>query len=246
MPGHVVIDCFPESAQRYGAGYAVVVVDVIRATTTAVTAAHQGRRVFPAKSTDDAQAIASRLTNPLLVGELGGHMPYGFDMTNSPAQLSARRDTDRPIVLVSSSGIQLLLNAAGCDAVFVACFRNLSAVARLLDGQYERIALLGAGTRGQFRREDQMGCAWIAEKLLQRGYGVGSEQTLACMTQWHGASPDAVRWGRSADYLERTGQREDLDFILKHIDDLDIVPMLKAGELITAGSTITSSRNTGR
>ena len=54
MDRSVVIDCFPESAEKYRDGYAVVVIDVIRATTTATTAVSLGRRVFPAQTTDEA------------------------------------------------------------------------------------------------------------------------------------------------------------------------------------------------
>ena len=113
MSGTVVIDCFPEHAARYRNWDAIVVVDVIRATTTATTAVSLGRRVFPVQTTDEASIVASTLTEPLLVGELGGNMPYGFDITNSPAEVARRTDTHRPMVLVSSSGIQLLLAPFG-------------------------------------------------------------------------------------------------------------------------------------
>src|SRR4051794_2963697 len=111
MNGSVLIDCFPESAERYRDRYAIVVVDVIRATTVATTAVSMGRRVFPAKTTDDASVIAATLKDPLLIGELGGNKPYGFHMTNSPVQVAAMDNVSRPMVMVSTSGTQLLLNS---------------------------------------------------------------------------------------------------------------------------------------
>jgi 2-phosphosulfolactate phosphatase len=242
MKGTVVIDCFPESAERYRDRYVIVVVDVIRATTVATTAVSMGRRVFPAKTTDDACAIAANLSDPLLVGELGGNKPYGFHLTNSPVQVAARVDVLRPMVLVSSSGTQLLLNAVGSEAIYLACFRNFSAVARHIDGRHERIALLGAGTRGQFRREDQMGCAWVAEKLIEAGYRSETQQTSDVVSRWHNVSADEIRGGKSAEYLNRSGQQEDLEFILEHIDDLDTVPSLVNGELISVAGRIESAR----
>ena len=242
MKGTVIIDCFPDSAHRYRDRYAIVVVDVIRATTMATTALSMGRRVFPANTTDDACVIAATLKDSLLVGELGGNKPYGFDMTNSPAQIVARGDVHRPIVLVSTSGIQLLLNAVGSEAIYLACFRNFSAVARHLDGRHERIAVLGAGSRGQFRREDQMGCAWVVEKLIEAGYLSETQQTSDLVTRWHKASAEKIRNGKSAAYLNGSGQQEDLEFILDHIDDLDTVPSLVNGELISASDCIESTR----
>lgn len=241
MDGTVVIDCLPESAERYRDRYAIVVVDVIRATTVATTAVSMGRRVFPAKTTDDASAIAAKLGDPLLVGELGGNKPYGFHLTNSPVQIAARQDVHRPMVLVSSSGTQLLLNAVGSKAIYLACFRNFSAVARHLDGRHDRIAILGAGTRGQFRREDQMGCAWVAEKLLDAGYRSETQQTNDLVARWRNAGVDEIRGGKSAEYLNRSGQLEDLQFVLDHVDDLDTVPTLVNGELIAAAGRIASA-----
>lgn len=231
MKGTVVIDSFPESADRYRDRYAIVAIDVIRATTTATTAISLGRRVFPARTTDEAGRIASTLRDPLMAGELGGNMPFGFDVTNSPARIAERTDVHRPMILISSSGTQLLLNAVGAEAVYIACFRNVSAVARYLAGRHQRIAILGAGTRSQFRREDQMGCAWLAERLVAAGYFPETEATSHFITRWKGKSAEEVRSGRSATYLRQSGQEVDLEFVLGHIDDLLTVPSLLQGEL---------------
>jgi 2-phosphosulfolactate phosphatase len=238
VKGTVVIDCLPESAERYRDRYAIVVVDVIRATTVATTAVSMGRRVFPAKTTDEASVIAATLKEPLLVGELGGNMPYGFDMTNSPVQITARKDVHRPMVLVSSSGTQLMLNAVGSKAIYLACLRNASAVARHIFGRHERVAILGAGSRGQFRREDQMGCAWVAAKLLDAGYRAETERTSELVARWRHARVDELRSGKSAEYLVRSGQQHDLEFVLSHIDDLNTVPSLVGAELVAAATDV--------
>lgn len=241
MEGTVVIDCFPGSAQRYRDRYAIVVIDVIRATTTATTAVSLRRRVFPVQTTDEAFVLASTLEDPILVGELGGNMPYGFDFTNSPVKVAALTDTHRPMILVSSSGTQLLQNAVGSEAVYIACFRNFSAIANYLSGKHQRVAILGAGSRGQFRREDQMGCAWVAETLVKAGYKAETPKTKEIISCWSGASPEEVRGGRSAEYLRRTGQEHDLEFVIQYIDDLNIVPSLVNGELISVSGTVMTS-----
>src|SRR2546425_12887259 len=104
MPPTVVIDCFPESAKKYRFGYAVVAVDVIRATTTAVTAVSLGWRCFPTPSLEAVGPLAARLDNPLLAGEMGGNMPHGFDMTNSPAGMALRAGFPRQIGRASCRG----------------------------------------------------------------------------------------------------------------------------------------------
>src|SRR5947207_7423309 len=104
----VVIDCFPESLVSYRKGYAIVAVDVIRATTLAVTAVALGRRCFPVPSLDAVLRLASTLPDALLAGEIGGEMPPGMHMNNSPAALARRADVARPLIMVSSSGTRLI------------------------------------------------------------------------------------------------------------------------------------------
>ena len=118
MSKTVVIDCFPESARHYSEAYTIVAVDVIRATTTAITSVNLGRRCFAVPNIEAALPLAARLSDPLLVGELGGNMPYGFHLTNSPAQIATRDyDAKRPMILLSSSGTQLIHNAKNAPAL---------------------------------------------------------------------------------------------------------------------------------
>ncbi len=216
----VVIDCFSDTLKNYQ-GHAIVAVDVIRATTTAVTAVSSGRRCFPISTIDDAYRVAERLDGPLLVGELGGAMPYGFDLTNSPAQLAGREDIDRPVVLLSTSGTRLIMSAP--TGVYVACLRNYQAQIHHLVGRHPKVAVIGAGTRGEFREEDQMCCAWIAEGLIGVGYEPKDELTEHCVDRWSGVAAEAFVGGKSTEYLRATGQLADLDFILNTVNDTEEV-----------------------
>jgi 2-phosphosulfolactate phosphatase len=232
MPRTVVIDCFPENVQKYRDGYAIVAIDVIRATTTAITGLAQGRRVFPVAVIEDVVGLASKLQNPLVVGELGGNMPYGFDMTNSPAELSQRTDVERPMILISTSGTAVITESAKCAAGYVACLRNYSAQIAYLAGRHEKIAAIGAGSRGEFREEDQLCCAWIAEGLMRAGFEPENNETREIIRRWSGASPDAFAGGKSVEYLRRSGQLRDLDFILSHVNDLTDVYLFQNGEIV--------------
>jgi len=231
MQKSVVIDCLPESVSRYRDGWAVVAVDVIRATTTAITAAAAGRRCFPAPDIDTARALARTLPNALLAGESSGFMPEGFELDNSPAQLAGRVDTHRPLVLVSSSGTRVIHAAAECEAAYLSCFRCHSATAAYLAGRHPRVAVIGAGTKGEFREEDQMCCAWVAAALFERGYRAHDPRTAEIVERWRDSPAKACLCSRSVDFLRRSGQLRDLDFILSHVDDLNAVFPVRAGEV---------------
>ena len=227
-----VIDCFPDSARKYQRGYAVVAVDVIRATTMAITSVALGRRCFPVPSLEAAQAMAASLPHPVLAGEVAGDQPEGFEMTNSPAELSLRRDSSRPLVLLSTSGTKLISMAYGADSTYLACFRNYEAVARYLSGRHDRVAIIGAGSRGEFREEDQMCCAWIGQSLMEAGYRPECQGTAEVVERWRGIPPEACVDGNSAKYLARTGYQKDLEFILKHVNDLDSTFRMEGDEVM--------------
>lgn len=236
----VTIDFLPESANRHvAAGRTIVAIDVIRATTTAMTAASLGRRVFPVPSIEAALPVAAVLDRPLLCGELGGNMPFGFDITNSPVAVAAREDVERPMILLSSSGTQLIHNAAGAPALYLASLRNFTAVIRQLAKEGRAVAIIGAGTRGEFREEDQKCCALIAEGLVDFGFMVTDDLTQRTIERWSGSAIDAFTESRSVDYLRRSNQLHDLDYILAHIDDLDQVFAVADGEVLpfAVGST---------
>jgi 2-phosphosulfolactate phosphatase len=236
----VVIDCFPNSVHRYGAGWAVIAVDVIRATTTAVTAVESGRWCFPVPSLEVAVPLAARLDDPLLVGELGGSMPYGFHLNNSPVAVAARRDVERPMILLSTTGTRLMCEI-GAEAIYAACLRNYSAHARQLAGRHSRIAVIGAGTRGEFREEDQLCCAWIAEGFVSAGYEP-TKTTADIIARWSGVSVDAFLGSQSIEYLRRTDQLDDLEFILDHVDDVDATVALRNGRLVPVPEAKSDSR----
>lgn len=233
VPRSVIIDCFPENAGLYKEdGYAVVAIDVIRATTTAITAVAMGRRCFPASSVENAMAMAANLDNPLMVGELGGDLPAGFDIPNSPALVSQQNDLYRPMVLLSTSGTRIITEAKGSAACYVASLRNYTAQIEHLIKHHPKVAVIGAGTRGEFREEDQLCCAWIAGGLIHAGYTPFNEQTAEIVERWKNAPVESMLVSNSVGYLRRSGQLHDLDFVLAHIDDLPAVFELQGDEIV--------------
>ena len=230
MP-RVTIDCFHEHLAPVAASTAIVAVDVIRATTTAVTAVTLGRRLYPAGSIEAAVRLAADLDRPILAGELGGVQPYGFDLQNSPCQIEALETSQRPIILLSTSGTRLIAEAVRHGVTYVACLRNAASVAAHLAGQERDVLLLGADSRGEFREEDQLCTGRIARVLLQSGWQVADRATEDVLERWGEAPDDAFLEGRSARYLRDTGQQDDLAFVLEHIDDLSTAFVVEQGEV---------------
>jgi 2-phosphosulfolactate phosphatase len=230
MPGTVALARYPSLGEA-DEEWTVVGIDVIRATTTAVTAVATGRRCFPVPSIEAALPLAARLHEPLLVGELGGNMPYGFHLQNSPAEMARPVDVDRPVILLSSSGTGLLSAAATRSRTYAACLRNVTATARRLRDS-ERVLLLAGESRGEFRDEDRLCCARIARALLEAGFEPRNVLVEELVKHWGDAPDDAFMGGHSVQYLSDTGQMHDAEFVLHHIDDLDTAYEMRAGELV--------------
>lgn len=227
----LTISCFRGQVNGYVAqGHdAIVAVDVIRATTTATTAVALGRRCIPVPSLEAAARAAALFDRPLMAGELGGDMPEGFDLTNSPAAVAKRSDYARPMILLSSSGTKLMCAARG--SVYLGCLRNYEAVVNCLAHHHEHVSIIGAGTRGEFREEDILCCAWIAARLTKKGFVPTDTQSQEIIDQWADRPVDAILASQSAEYLRASGQLEDLQFILDHVNDLDCVAVQADGEL---------------
>jgi 2-phosphosulfolactate phosphatase len=227
----VTIGCFHEHLPPVAREATVVAIDVIRATTTAITAVAAGHRLYPAGSMEAAVRLAADLDRPILAGELGGVQPYGFDMQNSPCEMEDIQDTSQPIILLSTSGTRLMMEAADRGVCYAACLRNASAQARHLAQAGADAVILGADSRGEFRDEDRLCAARIARVLVEAGYSVADRFTAEVLERWGAALDDAFLQGRSAKYLRDTAQEHDLEFVLEHIDDLSSVYAVTSGEV---------------
>ena len=236
MPS-VKIEVFLEELGTFPRDAVVIGVDVIRSTTTAITCVAGGRRCFVVATLEEAMQMQEILERPILVGELGGNMPYGFDLNNSPVAIAEQGDTERPAILLSTSGTRLLrLASTTYQTTLVACLRNWEAQAiELLRTRPETVVLLGAGTRGEFRGEDQLCCAWIAARLVDDGYEA-DDQTRRVIDAWGKAPVESIVEGPSARYLRDSGQLGDLTFILEHVNDIAPTYEIHGNEVVARKS----------
>ncbi len=113
------------------AGVAVV-IDVIRAFTTAAYAFAAGaREILPVSTIEQALALGAELPGVLLMGEIGGRPVEGFDLGNSPSALDGRDFSGRTIIQRTTAGTQgIVCSAPRADHVFACSLVCASATAR--------------------------------------------------------------------------------------------------------------------
>jgi len=149
------------------AGATALVIDVLRASTTMVTAvAHGCLAMLPVAEVDEARRRARSLPGALLAGERGGDPPEGFDLGNSPLEFTRERVGGRTIVFTTSNGTRALLAARPATAVGVAGFVNLTAAADWALGQGRRLVIVCAGELGSRSVEDETCAGLLVDRVL--------------------------------------------------------------------------------
>lgn len=132
-----------------------VVVDVLRATSTIVTALHAGAsRVMPVETVEEAFATKRREPRVLLAGERGGHMIPRFDLGNSPRDFTEELVRGREIVMTTTNGTPAALRSKGAGKIVAASFLNLARVIEEIGNEPGLVAIQCAGSGGQFSMED--------------------------------------------------------------------------------------------
>lgn len=213
-------------------GATVVVVDVIRATTTMVEAlAHGARAIYPVVSTEDAVKLAASLgrEDTLLCGERRTLKVEGFDLGNSPREFTARAVKGKRLVMSTTNGTVALAGAEEGARVLVASFTNLGAVARAVAGDAS-VAVVCAGRMGRFALDDAF-CAGHLVRLLPEDAdlndGAQAVRKLAA------ARPSVAFLARTeaGRALGAAGLGEDLA-ICAQVDRHDVVPVMREGALV--------------
>ena len=113
------------------AGGTVVIIDILRASSTIITALHNGaKRVIPCGTSDEARKIRepSQADAVLLGGERGGVLIEGFDCGNSPTEYAPHRVAGKTIAFTTTNGTQALLKSAAAETILIGAFINRQAV----------------------------------------------------------------------------------------------------------------------
>ncbi len=149
------------------AGACVVVIDVLRASSTILAALASGaERIIPIADV----ATACRLARPgehkakLLAGERHGTAVDGFDLGNSPLEFSPQRVQGKTIVFTTTNGTRALTAAVKADRVIVAGLTNVHAVAEAVRGE-STLVVICCGTEGSVAAEDLL-CGGLLLELL--------------------------------------------------------------------------------
>lgn len=154
-----------------------VVFDVLRATSTIVTALANGAAaIIPVAEIPEALALRQKQSEVLLAGERDGlriraNLTGGvdFDLGNSPREFTAERVRGRTIALSTTNGSRAIAACAAAKEVLVGSFLNMLATAQYLDARPPApILLVCSGTGSEASYEDVLGAGALADLIWGR------------------------------------------------------------------------------
>ncbi|HEX3599783.1 MAG TPA: 2-phosphosulfolactate phosphatase [Lacipirellulaceae bacterium] len=146
---------------------AVIVIDLLRATTTICYALAAGaKEVVPFRGIEEAReaARAAGREHVILAGERKGLLIEGFDLGNSPAEFTAERIARKQVLLTTTNGTQALYHARLARRIIAGAIVNLSAIVASVKDE-PKVAIVCAGTDGQETQEDILTAGAIVHLL---------------------------------------------------------------------------------
>jgi 2-phosphosulfolactate phosphatase len=219
----------------------VVVIDVLRATTTVVEALANGARgIYPTGSTEEAVKLAHSLgrDDTLLCGERKGKKVEGFDLGNSPREFTRDAVEGKRLVMSTTNGTRAFIVGQDGARLLACAFTNLSAVAGAVASDPE-VVVICAGQSDQFSLDDTLCAGHLIAKVLDGHDGEHelNDAALAARMLAGGRKPTRrflqETWGGRA--LMEIGLGDDLD-ICSELDRHDIVAEMRDRAITRAGS----------
>jgi len=160
------IESLLEGARR--ARGTVVIIDVFRAFTTAAVALARGAdRIILVAEPEEALALRRRGVGDLLIGEVGGRKPVGFDLGNSPYELSQAEVAGKTLIQSTRAGTVGACAARHAENLYAASLVVARATAiALLQAAPPLVTLVAMGAEGKQRSDEDEQCALYLRNLL--------------------------------------------------------------------------------
>lgn len=214
-------------------GKNVVVIDILRATSTICTAlAHGVSSVIPVDNIDDAIRLKEK--GYITAGERNGEKVAGFDMGNSPFESMNEKIQGRKMALTTTNGTKCVNMSREAEAktIIIGSFLNAAKVIDFLKNDNEDVILFCAGWKDKVNLEDTLYAGYIASHLLEKGNSEIDSTNMA-IDVFKSSNGDFQQYLMKSSHYYRLSKfhfDEDLKFCLQ-TDVYNILPILVENEI---------------
>jgi 2-phosphosulfolactate phosphatase len=216
----------------------VVIIDVLRATSTIATALYNGARsVIPVSGVADCIRIGKEFDDSITAGERDGQVAEGLEYGNSPFEYPPEFINGKTLVLTTTNGTRLLHMALdkNAKAVITGSFPNLSAVCDFLLAQNQNVILGCAAWKNRVNIEDSLFAGAVINRIGKH-FSINCDSSQMAATIYNDAKEDLFEFMKikNASHYQRLtgyGLQKDIQYCLTE-DVANITVVYEDGKLI--------------
>ncbi len=198
----------------------VVIIDVLRATSTIATALHNGaKEVIPVSAVPDCIRIGKEMCG-ITAGERDGKVAEGLEYGNSPFEYPRSFIEGKILVLTTTNGTKLLHMALdnGAKQIITGSFPNISAVCDYLLGQKLPVILACAAWKDRVNIEDTLFAGAVISRIKNH-FNINCDASNMAETMYNAAKPDLYEFmkNKNASHYHRLtnyGLEKDIRYCL--------------------------------
>jgi 2-phosphosulfolactate phosphatase len=214
--------------------FIVVLVDILRATTSICAAFENGvKNIIPVATLGEAKEMKEK--GFLVASEQDGRKLDFADFGNSAFSFSREAIGGKSVVYCTTNGTRALEIAKKAEQIAIGAFINLAAVAEWLKNQDKNVVILCSGWKNKFCLEDTIFAGALTEQLLKNGqFTTHCDAAAAALDLWHLAQPDILGYIEKAAHRHRLKKLE-LDDVIPYsftIDSTRVVPVYIDGQIL--------------
>jgi 2-phosphosulfolactate phosphatase len=232
----------PALLNLYQVNHAVVVIiDVLRATSTIATALFNGAKCVVPVDTIPRCIELGRAIDSITAGERDGKIAEGLQYGNSPFEYPREFVGGKTLVLTTTNGTRLLHMALekGASHIVTGSFPNLSAVCDYIITIKEPVILACAAWKDRVNLEDTLFAGAIVSRVKDH-FSINCDSSQMAETLYNEAKPDLFDFlkQKEASHYQRLmkyGLETDLKYCLTP-DLANVLPFYENGKLAVHGS----------
>jgi 2-phosphosulfolactate phosphatase len=214
----------------------VVVVDVLRATSTMCSALFHGvDSIIPVAGIDDCLSFRGK-ENHILAAERDAKTPEGFDYSNSPLLYHDEKVVGKTLVLSTTNGTKILSLVKGdASQVVIGAFVNIDAIASYLLERNQNIIIACAAWKGRPNMEDSLFAGGLAYRLKEH-FNLLDDSCRMMSDLYSNINKDLYTYHTKANHFNRLkalGALADFEYCFKE-NAAPVVPVLRGIYLVKA------------
>ncbi len=213
-------------------GKIVVVVDILRATSSIVTGlAHKVNSIRPVSTLSECKDLQNQ--GYFAAAERGGMMVEGFDLGNSPFGFMIEQLEDADVAMTTTNGTLAINKSTGAKQIIIGSFLNFSSVVKYLKMQPNDILIHCAGWKGKINMEDSLFAGAVADELADF-CDFKSDAVAVAQSLYLQSKGDFLGFMKNSSHvrrLQKLGLEKDIEFCLQ-MNKYNVVPVLKGDHIV--------------